>query len=197
MPPQKRKEPPSMLQNVVSAISALKDAQGSTVQSIVRQINRGASRGRIKKNGTTIQIRKALQQGSRAGVLVHRAGKYKLASSPVIHSKDIVEAGPAARQKKPPRKRSKIKKSRSRSLSNPSDFPPEEGENDSDDDGEVTERSRSRRRRRRRSRRRRRRREYNEAGLERGSEYEHDVLPRKRLRLSRSRSALGNTPICV
>lgn len=185
MAPQKRREPPNMLQNVVTAISALKDNRGSTIQNIVRQINRGANKGRIKKNGTVIQIRKALQQGSRAGVLVHRAGKYKLASSSGNRFKELTEA---LRKKKLPRKGSKIKKSRSPSISNTSDFPLEETEIDTDDDGDFTERSRSRRRQ---SSRRGRRRGNSEAAFETGSEYE-EILPRKRRRLSRSRSALGN-----
>lgn len=75
-----RRQTRSMLECVVDAISKINDPHGSNTRSIVRHINcTMADKFLNGRNGVTMQVRKALKQGSESGLLLHLAGKYKLA----------------------------------------------------------------------------------------------------------------------
>lgn len=79
MSERNRRQTRSMLEYVVDAITKINDPHGSNTRSIVRHINcTMADKFLNRRNGVTMQVRKALKQGSESGLLLHLAGKYKL-----------------------------------------------------------------------------------------------------------------------
>lgn len=192
MPQPSRRGPPRMLQNVVKAIADLKNTEGCTMRNIISRINtleekRPHSR---RPKDISLQVRKALKQGTDAGVIIHSARKYKLATTPSKCS-NLLARSHASRRRKPRRRRSKSRrrrKSSTVSVSEASDLP---SDLSTTTGGEVTE---SGRKRRKRSRSKRRRRRHRQQSFDEGSDEENERGAGKRPRRNRSNS--NNEGVC-
>lgn len=159
------REPPKMLQNVLNAIVNLRDAEGSTVRNIVRHINTSSSdKPARRRKDITLQVRRALKQGSRAGVIVQHSRKYKLAATPSKCNNILARSYASRRRRSRRKRRSRARRRRRRSEDeSATDVSDLQTDASSATGAEVTEACRRKRRRsRRRKCSRRRRRKYQE-----------------------------------
>lgn len=198
-----KKEPPKMLESVLKAIVDLKESQGSTVRNIVNQIKSNPERQTGRRNyDITSQVRRALTQGKKAGIIVNNARKYKLTTTPSKCSNLLARSHAGKRSRKSSKRRRKgrstnkrrrRRRSDSASVSEASDHP-SEASSTHGADGTVTEANRKRRSRsKKRSKRRSRRRRQEEESCDDGTDDDEDEEETRRKRPRRSESEKGSS----
>lgn len=191
-----------MLESVLKAIAELKESQGSTVRNIINQIKSNPERQTGRRNyDITSQVRRALTQGRKAGIIVNNARKYKLTTTPSKCSNLLARSHAGKRRRKSSKrkrkgrstKRRRRRRSDSASVSEASDHPSEASSTHAAD-GTVTEANRKRRSRsKKRSKRRSRKRRQTEESCDDGTDDDEDEGDTRRKRPRRSESEKGSS----